>query len=383
MKIMYILHESGESFNGASRSALSLIKNAVENNDDVYVVLPLKEGKLVEELNKLNNVKIIEEKYFRWKRIKSNRKVKRVLDYIKYYIYENLRNIQIAKKISKYVVDEQIDIVHTNSSVVNIGGLIHQYAKIPHVWHVREFGEEDFDMYPLNSEKNFYKFMYKNSTAIVCISKAIANKMSQYMPKDKIKVIYNGIEIPDLEFKKKFSNNLLISGMISKKKGQWVAVEAVEILKNRGIDVNLYIAGKGEDANLGEYYVCNKDRIKKLGFVNDMKKVRSEMDIELMCSVSEGFGRTIIEGMASGLIVIAAAGGAAPELIKDGKNGFLFEVNNPEQLATVIQQVIELTDEEKIKIRNKSYIEAKNKFSEKKYVESIRDLYIKLLAEEK
>lgn len=379
MKIMYILHESGASFNGASRSALTLIKKSLENNDTVYVVLPLKEGKIVEELKKLQYVKIIEEPYFRWKRVKPKKRIKRYIGNMKYHIQEAPRNIQIAKKLSRYAIAEKIDLIHTNSSVVNIGGLIHKYTKIPHIWHIREFGEEDFNMYAMNSNDFFYKFIYENSTKIVCISEAVAKKMRSHMPDKKIKVIYNGVEIPELRSKNQFSNNLLISGMISRKKGQWVAVSAIEILKQKKMDVNLYIAGKGNDADLGSDYINNSDRIKKLGFVENMEKLRAEMDIELMCSVSEGFGRTIIEGMAAGLLVIAAAGGAAPELIRDGENGFLFDVNDPKDLANVIQKVNALTFEEKMKIRERAYAEVKQKFSEEVYVHNIRNLYMQLL----
>ena len=40
-----------------------------------------------------------------------------------------------------------------------VGGLIHKYSGIPHVWHLREFGDLDFNMHPLMPKKKCGKFM--------------------------------------------------------------------------------------------------------------------------------------------------------------------------------------------------------------------------------
>ena len=381
MKIMYILHESGSSFNGASRSALTLVKAAVENGDSVFVVLPMKKGKIVEELDKIQNVKIIESRFYNWKRRKSDSKIKQFGHMVKYHCLEKIKNNYESTRLAQLALKENIDIIHSNSSVVNIGGLIYKKTGIPHVWHVREFGEEDFSMYPFESNRYFYGFMYKNATKIVCVSNAIQRKLKGNMPENKLCVVYNGVDIPDKNQGEHIAGNLLIAGMISKNKGQWIAVEAVDILRKRGVDVRLFIAGKGNTENLGSFFENNKDRIELLGFVNDMEKIREVMDIELMCSVSEGFGRTLVEGMASRLIVIASNRGSAPEIVKEGINGFLFESNNPKSLADIIEKVLKKQNIEKEQIRNQAYNDAIDRFSKNVYINNIRNIY-QLLEEE-
>mgnify|MGYP002648584445 CR=1 FL=1 len=378
MRVMYILHESGDSFNGASRSALTLIQEAAKDNDRVYVVLPKKMGRLFDELKRLKHVEIIEATYYRWKKRKAKNFVKSFIRYIKYRFYESIVNRVTARKLGMYALKEKVDVIHTNSSVINLGGLIHKVTKIPHVWHIREFGEEDFDMYPMESKHYFYDFIYNNSNFVLCISEAIGNKLRKNMPGDKIKVIYNGIHIPPLCDKQHFSNNLLISGVISKKKGQWIAVEAVRLLKEKGIVADLYIAGKGDEQSLN-ITPDIASHIHVLGFIDDMAMLRSNMDVELMCSVSEGFGRTTVEAMASGLLTVAAAGGASPEIVREGENGFLFDVNDPVSLSEVLRKILLYSDTRKIEIRKSAYEDVRKRFNRELYVNEVKKLYYELL----
>jgi glycosyltransferase involved in cell wall biosynthesis len=60
-----------------------------------------------------------------------------------------------------------------------------------------------------------------------------------------------------------------------------------------------------------------------------------------MCSRSEGFGRVTIEGMLAGKPVIAARGGASPELVQDGSTGLLYAVGDPRDLALKIRGLCE------------------------------------------
>ena len=64
MKILYIAHEAGENFNGASRSLITLIKYFIKEND-IYVLLPEGGGYLEECLIELG-CNVIIRNYYRW-----------------------------------------------------------------------------------------------------------------------------------------------------------------------------------------------------------------------------------------------------------------------------------------------------------------------------
>ena len=379
---MYILHESGDSYNGASRSALSIISGISKKSDRVFVVIPKGKGRVYSELIKIPNVVVLEEHLFRWKRRKNKNRFKQLISYAKYHLYEKRINRKLAKKLSKIAVSEGVDLIHSNSSVIDIGGLIYKETKIPHIWHIREFGEEDFDMYPMDHISCFYHFIEQNSTRVICVSKALKAKLSKYIKEDKIDVVYNGVKVCKLSKKNGYHNNLIISGVISEKKGQWIATKAIQILEKRGIHTTLHIAGTGDEDYVERLSRGLNDRIVFHGFVDDMNELREKMDIELICSISEGFGRTVIEGMAAGLLVIGANRGAVPELINDGENGFLFEANNPNSLAGVIEKVILLNNQEKNQIRQKAYNYVEQRFNEEYYIDTIKNLYLDLLKKE-
>ena len=73
----------------------------------------------------------------------------------------------------------------------------------------------------------------------------------------------------------------------------------------------------------------------------EVKKFLSEIDVYLLLSGMEGLGQTIIEALLMEKPVIATNIGGIPELIEDGKTGFLIETGNHEDLIKKINQVFD------------------------------------------
>ena len=84
------------------------------------------------------------------------------------------------------------------------------------------------------------------------------------------------------------------------------------------------------------------------GFVNDIPKLLSSIDIILHTTKVESFGRILIESNALCVPVVAYNSGAIPEIIKDGKNGFLVDTDNIDSLAN---SVIHLLDNKNLRSR--------------------------------
>lgn len=72
-----------------------------------------------------------------------------------------------------------------------------------------------------------------------------------------------------------------------------------------------------------------------------MPALRSQMDMELICSQYEGFGRSTVEGMMSGLTVIAADCGATPEILRDRETGFLYPPGDLDRFVELIATLAE------------------------------------------
>ena len=336
-KILFIGHES--DLNGASKSLLNIISE-LESSNRIYVLTSFSNGDFYEELKK-HNVTILVYPFFRWsiKKHYSTLFARNEINWIKRKLIWNLKESKINERTASIVSDivkkEGIEIIHSNTGVINIGAMIKNKvgSSVKHIWHIREFGDLDFDMYPLVGQRKYIEYMNKNTDKFICISDAVYNHYSDLSKEKKI-VIYNGIDKSNkiLEHKSHDGINFLISGRISETKGQKDAVEACIILLEKGYtNFKLYIAGAGKIYfDIPEKY---KDYFVLLGNVSNMPQLRKDMDIELVCSRAEAFGRVTAEAMMGGIPVIGSNTGGTPELIVDGKTGFLYEYCNKNDLA--------------------------------------------------
>lgn len=377
MNILFIGHE--KNLNGASISMIDIIKEMKKDNK-IYVLIPYSEGAVYEELVK-EEVEVVSATYYMWCDVRASKKnwfKKRFY----WYLYEQLTNIFTAKKISKYVMKNNIDIIHTNTSVINLGGLISKYTGKKHIWHIREFADADFNMYPLCNNRNYYKFMNKNADKFICVSQAVASHYDK-LDKNKKIVIHDGLNDgygkvckentqSDMDYCEYDAQvNILIAGRICETKGQQLVVDACEKLIDEGVDnFKLYLAGVEKEKlvipeKLNGY-------VKKCGFVKDMVSLRADMDIEIVPSKYEAYGRGTAEAMAAGNPVIGRNTGGTKELITHKENGLLF--NDLEELTLCMSALI-CDKELRQKLGQNAKDYANKEFSIKKCVDKIYDVY--------
>lgn len=371
MKILYIGHE--KELNGASRSLLDII-SVLEHEHDIYVLTSFGEGSFYDELNK-HNVTVWVEQYYWWSYFKRSEAEweywKKRWEGIHSKINEN-----VAKMLAERVFEYGIDIIHSNTSVVNIGALIKKYIEVKHIWHIREFGDLDFSIYPLVEKDEYYYELNHLCDRCICVSEAVSGYYSAIKDEKKC-VIYNGVDCKNIidptERTSHSGTNLLISGTISKGKGQHTAILACNELLKRGItDFKLFIAGIGTlEMDISEEL---RSHVVFCGRVEDMRSLRKKMDIALVCSNAEAFGRVTVEAMMAGLPVIGSNSGGTVELIQDYKNGLLFEVGNYHMLADKIECLIhDKTLSETLAVNAQSY--SKNLFTKERCVSDICRIY--------
>lgn len=188
-----------------------------------------------------------------------------------------------------------------------------------------------------------------------------ANKLA-IKPREKIVLIHNGIDPYELGFLprdearvKLFEKLSRYSGKISQAntivgtvanlypaKGIKFLIETAEHFKNNGNTVFLVIGDgplKKELVSSIKYYGLEK-KVFLLGQLPDGYKFIPAFDIFVLPSVKEGFPWALIEAMAAKLPVIATRVGAVPEIIENGKNGFIVEPANPAALAGKIKELL-------------------------------------------
>jgi len=172
-------------------------------------------------------------------------------------------------------------------------------------------------------------------------------------PKEKVVLIYNGLDIYKMDLlskeealeKLKMFRNKKIVGTIANfypPKGIKFLVESAEYFKNKD-DVVFVIIGDGEERSKIENLIEQKGLQNKVflaGQIPDAHKLLSAFDIFVLPSVKEGFPWAVIEAMAAKLPVIATKVGAVPEIIEDGKSGFIVEPGRPEKIAEKLQDLL-------------------------------------------
>jgi len=381
-KILYISHETG--LNGASKSLLNIIE-AFQDKYDIYVLLR-GEGKFKEELKKYK-CRVLTNKYYLdcEERNTSKGEIVWLIKKLRYAFYRRIVNLITAKKIARFAKNEGITLIHSNSSSTFMGAYISSASHIPHVWHFREFLWEDFRMCPMLGWNYFYKLVAATTTKVICVSDSVLNKYQGLIKTDMVR-IYNGVPGTCCEFKQKTGNtfNILQAGIVSKVKGVDVSIDALGILLSQGFDnIHLYLAGKGTLDFSKAYNERDdiKEHVHLMGYVDNLRSIREDkIDVELICSRAEAFGRVTVEAMQSGLVVIGANTAGTAELIVDGNNGFLFKSGSAEDLANKIKWVYE-NRENLDQIRNNALTTAKS-FSIQNCTRRIDELYGNLLCKE-
>ena len=230
-----------------------------------------------------------------------------------------------------------------------MGSWIAQRLQIPHIIHIREFGNKNTYWGPSNLKR-----INKTSNRVIVISKALAKEIEKAVEKSKMVISYDGVIYQGKEKQKSDEYvDILLTGRITEAKSQEEAVMAIAELKKRGLSelVRLHFAGSVpvNSKFARRYYNRILDLIKKYniekqiifhGEVSSMDLLRQNMDIELMCAERETFGWVTVEGMRSGLLVIGANTGATPEIITNMKTGLLYTHGDARDLADKIEWVL-------------------------------------------
>lgn len=288
-------------------------------------------------------------------------------------------NIRCMPRIREIIVQNHVDLIHSNASNVDIGALASLIYGIPHIWHIRELLYDDYRIeydFPMIS-----KFLLNRADKIIAISYYVRERRK--LGKNSV-VMYNGFNLDKYKISKEnlFPTNelhILYSGLISKQKGIIDIVKAIKLLVKKGHkEIKLFITG-GENPywlKVKEYIENNRltPYIQFYGFQSDLKPYRRWADIGVVSSRCEALGRVTIENMLGEVLVIGTKSGATKELIHDGNTGFLYESGNIEQLAKIIEYIGQnKADAEKI-VRNAQEYAVKN-FDSENYVNKLLDIY--------
>ncbi|SDL59802.1 Glycosyltransferase involved in cell wall bisynthesis [Catalinimonas alkaloidigena] len=252
-----------------------------------------------------------------------------------------------AKKIEAVIAKVQPDWALTSTIATPVLAMAAKAQSVPHLWYIHEFGEADHQLPFIYGKSLSYRFINTSSQRIIVNSQAMHAFVSQYIPPQKLRLVYYSVAIPEKPNQPeqnpfKTPLQLLMMGRVSAGKRQEDAVAAVHLLKNKSIPVKLTIVGGRKDGYAA--YITKKveelsltDAVEMVSFTAHPFRYYQEADVVLMCSVSEAFGRVTVEAMKMGKPVVASDTGANPELIGSNERGLLYRAGDVQHLADQIE----------------------------------------------
>lgn len=386
MRVLYIADPV--EVGGASKSLIDIVTSMISYGVEC-IVCTNGHGN-IEKALKAVGVQCIADGHMAAMEVPPESKIKRIPIYIlrKIQYQKSLKN---AIKIIENQVDmSTVDIIHTNSARNDLGCELAYKYNIPHIMHIREFGEEDFGCWTYR--RNYGRFLNDHTDIFVCISNAIkASWNKKGLSAEKMAVIYNGVDetkIKEIGTVKHYLTKdlrMVIVGGVCKAKGQIEAIRAIDLLpQNVKENVYLDIIGWGSESYIKQikHEIENRGlgkNINLLGARNDVGERLCHYQVGLMCSRAEGFGRVTAEYMHAGLGVIASKAGANEEIIENNVTGFLYTKGNFQELASKIREYF---DSRNILIncakKGKKY--AKNNFTKSINAKNIYAIYMDITA---
>lgn len=256
-------------------------------------------------------------------------------------------------RISLQLLSISPDIVLVQSILMGVPAVVARGAKrIPYVvW------AQGSDVYrPWNGKSVLTNLIVKQSALNIALTQDMKTSIESSVlgSCSQIVVLPNGVDfqlyseyateshtIPD-----KGPVQLVSVGNLRPEKGQAYLIDAVHLLRERGLSVVLTIIGEGACRPYLEGLIASrglKDVVRLAGNVpnREIPGYLSHSHIFILSSVSEGFPLVLLEAMASGLPIVASRIGGISEIISSEENGLLVEPENPGEIADAIELLIQ------------------------------------------
>lgn len=302
------------------------------------------------------------------------------------------RDISLVKETRSFLFfidlfkNEAPDVVHLHSP--KAGGLGALAARIVGVKKIiyTAHGWAFFEDRPWWQKILIRLFSYVTvllTTTTIAVSKKDAHAFRGWpFIKNKMVHIPNGVSVAtplsrtEAREKLGLKADTFVIGTIAelhKNKGLIYLIEAVEKIPN----AIFVIIGEGEERKRLQLSIAAhrlEDRITLAGYIPEAHTLIPAFDIFVLPSVKEGLPYVLLEAGARGKPVVATNVGGIPEIIEDGKTGFLVPPKNPNALA---QALTRLQNDSPIRTLLAENIQKKvsKEFSFKLMIENISDIY--------
>ena len=359
----------GDSVGGSHKSALTLIKFLKSSPEFRTFIVLHKKGLLSN---------LLEDEGIPYSTIKSYSLAGERPNF-----FYNLLSIVINfRLITKFLHSNNIDIVHGQDLRINLTwSIATKMNKKKYIWHQRQQLSKSlywrmikyFADHFVTISSNVHKTMPEN---IDEINKTLINNpfdlSHKYAVEDSRKWIKENYSLADFQEIFGYVGRII----------DWKNIDKLVIHFSKYLNLSkrkaiLLIIGTGRKENIIKLRtlidsVGLSNRVLLCGFSKEPSKIICGLDLLVSASDNEPFGRTIIEAMLQRTVVLVAKGGGHSEIVKDGVNGYLFDVDTTNGFA---KKALHVLQSPQTKVLNTAEIFAKNNFSVENHANLITKIY--------
>lgn len=252
--------------------------------------------------------------------------------------------------------DIQPDLVFTQTIVNPWGAAVAAIQQLPHIWSICEFGEADHGLKFAAGLQATLTQIRDGATSIVTNSNAVAQTLFPDLGAGRVRTVYQHIEIPATPepvgqgasppspWRERGAVKLGLFATLTPSKGQADAIRAVASLCGLGRTTELVLVGNDfsgyrEELERLATDLDVRDLVHFVGFRADPFPLMRDVDIVLVCSRQEAFGRTAVEAMLLSKPVVYARAGGLQELMIEGETGLSFSFGDVRELAEGIEEL--------------------------------------------
>jgi len=197
------------------------------------------------------------------------------------------------------------------------------------------------------------RFVLRKYARIVAVSSEVKERLLKAGVRDaKIRLVQNGIDLrpfdaasPSLRGDARSERMLIVGlvGRLSKEKGIDIFLRAAARVLANFPNTRFVVVGDGPDKDALQALSDElniHDSVSLLGRRDDMPSVYASLDVMVSSSRQEGLPIAVLEGMASGLPLVATAVGEVPSVVLDGRTGVLLPAEDVGLLARGIESLL-------------------------------------------
>jgi sugar transferase (PEP-CTERM/EpsH1 system associated) len=269
----------------------------------------------------------------------------------------------LVADLSRLFRSERPDIVHSRNWGAIEGVLAGKLARVPRVIH----SEHGRDIHTMHGDpwrrRVFRRFCYSLADEVFAVSRELREHYAKQVgiSPARLNVIPNGVDVdrfrPNPSSRHSLrqqigaaSNEIVVGtvGRLDPVKDHATLLQAAGQLIAGGMPLRVVIVGDGpERERLLAAIESNpslRNRVTLAGESANPEAWLNSFDVFVLPSLSEGMSNTILEAMATELPSVVTSVGANPDLVEDGKTGFLINPRNAGSLSDRIHKLVEDRD---------------------------------------